>query len=256
MTQGNPYTGSNNLDIFSQKIGGITGATNAAPIVVTSTGHGLVTGTKIIVSGVVGNTAANGVFKIVVIDANTFSLTGSIGNGGYSSGGTWQAANVQGSMYCPGPHKTNRELHDGDQFTDCNYWKRFAQPALPAGQAFIEVVSDDGTVYEDGVGSGSVPRVYTLTVTAGTTYTLPANIINVLTDMGGPANFTQITSDQNCHVMLNGVATALLPITANVTQIFNSGDLAVTNLAFDNSASGAVTAHVVVVISASSVCNS
>src|SRR5262249_36588531 len=42
-------------DIFA-----ITGASNAAPIVITSNSHGLSTGQKVFISGVGGNTAANG----------------------------------------------------------------------------------------------------------------------------------------------------------------------------------------------------
>jgi hypothetical protein len=67
----------------------VTAATNASPIVLTSTGHSLNTGDVISVSGVVGNTAANGVFTVTKVDANTFSLNGSTGNGAYVSGGTW-----------------------------------------------------------------------------------------------------------------------------------------------------------------------
>lgn len=67
----------------------VTAATNASPIVLTSTGHSLSTGDVISVSGVVGNTAANGVFTVTKVDANTFSLNGSTGNGAYVSGGTW-----------------------------------------------------------------------------------------------------------------------------------------------------------------------
>ena len=67
----------------------ITGASNAAPIVITSTAHGLSTGDAISVSGVAGNTAANGVFTITKVDDNSFSLNGTTGNASYTSGGTW-----------------------------------------------------------------------------------------------------------------------------------------------------------------------
>lgn len=67
----------------------ITGATNATPIVVTATGHGLVTGDVVVISGVLGNTAANGTFTVTSINANTFSLTTSVGNGAYTSGGVF-----------------------------------------------------------------------------------------------------------------------------------------------------------------------
>lgn len=65
----------------------ITNATNATPIVITATSHGLSTGNRVVITGVGGNTAANGVWTITVTDANTFSLDGSVGNGAYTSGG-------------------------------------------------------------------------------------------------------------------------------------------------------------------------
>jgi hypothetical protein len=63
----------------------VTNATKASPIVITSPNHGLTTGHQVIVSGVGGNTAANGLFPITRIDANTFRLDGSTGNGDYAA---------------------------------------------------------------------------------------------------------------------------------------------------------------------------
>ncbi len=69
--------------------GTITGATNASPIVITSTAHGLTTGSRVTITGVAGNTAANGTFVITRVDANTFQLNSSAGSGAYTSGGAW-----------------------------------------------------------------------------------------------------------------------------------------------------------------------
>jgi hypothetical protein len=74
--------------------GTITNATNATPIVITSAGHNLQTGTKVTVSGVLGNTAANGDFTVTWIDADTFSLDSSVGNGAYTSGGAWHVTGL------------------------------------------------------------------------------------------------------------------------------------------------------------------
>jgi hypothetical protein len=74
--------------------GSATGASNASPVVITSSGHGLSTGTRVTISGVLGNTAANGTFTVTRVDANTFSLDGSTGNGAYSSGGSWSVAGL------------------------------------------------------------------------------------------------------------------------------------------------------------------
>lgn len=69
----------------------ITNATNAAPISITATAHGYATGTSVDVASVLGNTAANGTWTITVVNANTFTLNTSTGNGTYTSGGTAQA---------------------------------------------------------------------------------------------------------------------------------------------------------------------
>lgn len=52
----------------------ITNTTNATPIVVTATGHGLQTGDNVSISGITGNTNANGYFKVTRLTADTFSL--------------------------------------------------------------------------------------------------------------------------------------------------------------------------------------
>lgn len=67
----------------------ITGATNTASIDITSAAHGLKTGDRVRITGVQGNTAANGTFAVTVIDANTFRLKGVAGTGAYTVGGTW-----------------------------------------------------------------------------------------------------------------------------------------------------------------------
>lgn len=67
----------------------VTGATNTSPIALTTAPpHGLQTGVQVTISGVLGNTAANGTFTITVNGPSSFTLDGSTGNGAYASGGT------------------------------------------------------------------------------------------------------------------------------------------------------------------------
>jgi len=66
----------------------VTGATNATPIVITtSSANGLVSGDEVVVSGVTGNTGANGTWLIIAVSASSFSVVGSVGNGVYAGGG-------------------------------------------------------------------------------------------------------------------------------------------------------------------------
>ncbi len=78
----------------SLETGSVTGATNAAPIVVTSALHGLTAGMSVTVASVGGNTAANGTFIISAATTNTFTLFGSTGNSNYTSGGTWKSTGL------------------------------------------------------------------------------------------------------------------------------------------------------------------
>lgn len=78
---------------WNQSTAAITGATNATPIVITSNGHGLANNDSVAITGVGGNTAANGIWSIQNVAANTFELAGSTGSGAYTSGGTWYKLN-------------------------------------------------------------------------------------------------------------------------------------------------------------------
>jgi hypothetical protein len=66
----------------------VSAATNASPIAVTTATHGLTTGDTVYISGVTGNTAANGQWQVTVTGGTTFTLDGSTGNGTYGTGGT------------------------------------------------------------------------------------------------------------------------------------------------------------------------
>jgi hypothetical protein len=61
-------------------------STNATPIAMTCTAHGYSTGDTVVITGHVTNTNANGTWEITVIDSNTFTLNGSVGNGTGSGG--------------------------------------------------------------------------------------------------------------------------------------------------------------------------
>ena len=66
----------------------VTGASNASPIAITTAApHGLQTGDQVTISGVLGNTAANGTFTVTVTSATTFTLDGSTGTGAWAGGG-------------------------------------------------------------------------------------------------------------------------------------------------------------------------
>lgn len=153
------------------------------------------------------------------------------------------ATSIQRTIYVAGPHRTNRKLKDGDTFTDCNYWKRFSYPTVPLNQAFIEVVTDDGSVYSDFEDENT----YALTFGGDEAYTVAADDafedveIDITNDYGGYAKFVQITNygstspDEDIKIQLNGSTSAVLNLKAGDTQVFNAGDLLISKLAFQGS---------------------
>jgi hypothetical protein len=67
----------------------VTAASNTSPIAITTNPtHNFSTGQRFAISGIGGNTAANGTWTITVTDSTHFTLNGTIGNGSYTSGGT------------------------------------------------------------------------------------------------------------------------------------------------------------------------
>jgi hypothetical protein len=65
----------------------ITGASNEPSILITEVGHGRTTNDRVRIEEVEGNTAANGTWLIIVIDADHYSLDGASGDGDYTTGG-------------------------------------------------------------------------------------------------------------------------------------------------------------------------
>lgn len=169
--------------------------------------------------------------------------------------GAAMSPSIQRTIYVTGPNNTHRKLKDGDQFTDCNYWKRFAYPQVSLADAFIQVVTDDGSTYSD-TEENTYPLVYDFVVTNGSTYT--DFVADIATDTGGYAVFVQIHNQGGTavKVRLNGAATAIFDLAANETQVFNSGDLQISKVEIANTVSGGSTSNVQVLVAAKSVCNS
>ena len=176
------------------------------------------------------------------LDPSTASAGATTGQGL----GDQMSPSAQRGVYVMGPNLINRLLIDGDTFTDCNYWKRFAYPQVPHDEALVTVVTDDGSVYSDIASENTFPVVYDRSIEAADTY--GDNEIDVVTDHGGAAVFTQITNQEFAGGGLDikvglggsiGSPSAIFDLVAGDTQIFNAGDLSVGLIQFDNSESGA-----------------
>jgi hypothetical protein len=76
----------------------VTSASNASPIVVTANAHGIQEGDWVFITGVTGNSAANGPHKCINVTTNTVALLGTTGNGAYVSGGVISKAAQKGVL--------------------------------------------------------------------------------------------------------------------------------------------------------------
>lgn len=147
----------------------------------------------------------------------------------YGNVGTAFTTSKQRQIYDAGPNRSYRLLKDGDTFTDCNYWKRFAYPTVSLADSFIEVVDDDGSIYSD------IPEENVFTV--GNTETLSTSyadtVIDFVTDYGGPAKFLSVQNlDGSIAVFgeLNADTNVTFKLLANEVMMFNQGDMVITML--------------------------
>lgn len=161
---------------------------------------------------------------------------------GYLDPSVVSGASIQRTIYAPGPNKSNRILFDGQTFTDVNYWKRFTFAVTNNyDTAFITVVTDDGSVWNDHSSENVFPRSYHVVIAQSSAYA--ANVVDVLGDNGSPAIFTQITvavssSGTAPTFRFNGLTNALLSIGNGMTQVFDKGDLQISKIEIDNTQSG------------------
>jgi hypothetical protein len=171
------------------------------------------------------------------LDPSTHPLAAGTGNGLYGDLGDPEDVSLQRQIFVAGPNRTYRLLKDGETFTDCNYWKRFAYPQVDREFAFINVVTDDGSVYSD------IPEENTFAAggdgTLSTDYT--DTVVNFTTTYGGPARFLQVQNLDSTAVVngeLNGDTNVTFQLAGSETQIFNQGDLAITMLRLKSDTAG------------------
>lgn len=101
------------LDLNTTDVGikAIASSTNATPIVITSTAHGFSNGDLIYINGHTTNTAANGLWAISGVAANTFNLTDPVTGANAVGNGVGGAT---GYCVCFGPSTSGDNFDDFD----------------------------------------------------------------------------------------------------------------------------------------------
>lgn len=171
----------------------ITAASNASPISITANNHGFFTGQSVSISGVLGNTAANGQWVITVTGANTFTLNGSTGNGAYTSGGVatpliffkFTSFNRMGLM--------EQSLANATAYSFLFMGLFGNHDETPANNATIDSVFVSGTavnirVY--GTGGVGTPYLAWKMKDQGASRTIPGQTLSAVDDVGGAPQVT------------------------------------------------------------------
>ena len=142
----------------------VNGATNASPIVIsTTTAHLFATGDRVTIAGAGGNTAANGAWTITKTTSTAFSLNGSTGNGAWTSGGTATNHSLTPQFQIP---------DDGEDIDAASV--NVALEALADRSQFLKALIDAGVIQVK-------------TWTSDTTWQAPTNVasIGLLIGYGG-----------------------------------------------------------------------
>jgi hypothetical protein len=167
--------------------------------------------------------------------------------------GSQFAISKQRQIWVAGPNRKYRLLKDGDQFTDCNYWKQFAYPQTTLEKAFISVVTDDGSVYS----SNADENTFTKGATVALSTSFADTVIDFVTTYGGPARFLSVQnlagSSINIVGELNGDTNVTFTIGQGETMMFNQGDMMITMLRLKSASS---TPNASWIASIASTCNS
>jgi hypothetical protein len=171
-----------------------------------------------------------------------------VGNLGGNYQGSQMNPSIQRTMFVAGPNRIYRELFDGQTFTDCNYWKRFAYPQVPLDQAFISVVTDDGSIYSDVPSENTFPVTpfnsagsdTSFVVSADFAFTDADSIIDIIGTYGSYATFCELHNLSGSYAVkyqLNGSSNAIMTLSAGATVVYDTGDLLISKLAWQGAGS-------------------
>ena len=172
------------LAIYNNALSGsISAASNAGPIVITTNSTAdLASGEAVYVYGVGGNTAANSLWTINVLNGTQFALVGSSGNGTYTGGGAWLLeANYSGSY-----STTPATLVVNQASTTISSFQATVNGSTASSSTFGEPITLQATV--SSVAPGTATPTGSVTFKDGSTILATVNLVN------GVASWTTTSS--------------------------------------------------------------
>lgn len=137
----------------------VTSSTDATPIVVTATAHGFATGDLVMIQGHTTNVAANGIFKVTRVTADTFSLQdynsgADVAGSGAGAGSSGVAIIAPKILFCQDFKSIQFELETSSS-ASCTI-----NPVGSFGRKFADEVNGNNTPNFGATQSKSNPWAY------------------------------------------------------------------------------------------------
>lgn len=188
-----------------QLTGDISGATQANPCEITSTGHGLATGAQVIIRDVDGMTELNNLtYTITVTGVNTFTLDGidSTAFTAYTSGGVWSIA------FADNRYLTFTIFTDPRFLTTNPGWSVAPWSISPWGAPSGESITCNITVNRAAQIDGNQASTNTITVAFG--HELATGDVVQFTNSVGVLQQRNVTGTTATTITVDGFATTVL----------------------------------------------
>ncbi|MEY3459293.1 MAG: hypothetical protein RL215_2450, partial [Planctomycetota bacterium] len=225
----------------------ITGASNTSDIEITLSNHGLKTGEQVRITGVEGNTAANGTFLVTVTSPHTLLLKGVSGTGNWTGGGTLAPMTQLRSDLAMGQYRLFMRSTDDANPGRISEWTPgydfevapSVQLLRPEGPTFETPITvewqpvPDATHYELIVKNRGVPdsqAIVNIPYLKQTSWQLPTSQVSTIAFTGSPTSGSFRLSFRIPGEKPRTDTTALIPFNASAADI----RAAVARLGFQN----------------------
>jgi len=138
-------------------------------------------------------------------------------------------------LWLQGPDGSKVKIGAREEFEASNYFKRYTSEYLDDGEAFLALVTDDGTPWSKCPIPNFI-KAWEFTVATCDEFTDHQYDFALSTMLGGNARFVQITvDDQPVEARINSNADSVFRIDADSVQIFNTDELLVEIIEFKGS---------------------
>jgi len=198
----------------------VTSSTDATPVVVTATAHGLLTGDQVQINGHTTNIAANGIFRVVRITANTYQLKDI--NSGASIAGSGAGAGSSGVMV------------KAPKIILCRDWRHAVLSVETSGSfnGTFKVAGSLGKLKSDDTGSNGITPNFGATQSKSNPYSF-VQLINLDTAAGVNGATGVTSSGTDLHNMYEVNINALEYLSLILTA-WSAGAITVKALLADN----------------------